>query len=61
MLQDEAAMDREVDQGLSKIAAERAELEKELEALSHDLKAAYARAATTGRETTATETAEAAE
>lgn len=48
-------MDREVDQALSKIARERAELEKELEALSNDLKAAYARAATTGRGTAAAE------
>eukprot|EP00752_Nemacystus_decipiens_P018632 g16706.t1 len=53
MLQDEAAMDREVDQALAKIAGERAELEKELEALSNDLKAAYARAATSGRGTAA--------
>lgn len=41
-------MDREVDQALAKIASERAELEKELEALSNDLKVAYAKAATTG-------------
>ena len=46
-------MDREVDQALAKIAKERAELEKELEALSNDLKAAYAKAAVTGRGTVA--------
>lgn len=36
-------MDREVDQVLEKISAERAELEKELEVLSNELKAAYAK------------------
>ncbi|CAM9108350.1 unnamed protein product [Ectocarpus fasciculatus] len=48
MLQDEAAMDLEVDQALAKIASEREELEKELEALSNDLKGAYAKAAMAG-------------
>ncbi|CAM9811726.1 unnamed protein product [Pylaiella littoralis] len=48
MLQDEEAMDTEVDQALAKIASEREELEKELEALSNDLKAAYAKAAMGG-------------
>lgn len=37
-------MDREVDQALEKIGRERAELEKELQALSNELKAAYSRA-----------------
>lgn len=46
--QDEEAMDTEVDQALAKIASEREELEKELEALSNDLKAAYAKAAMGG-------------
>ncbi|CAB1098710.1 unnamed protein product [Ectocarpus sp. CCAP 1310/34] len=48
MLQDEAAMDLEVDQALAKIATERKELEKELEALSNELKGAYAKAAMAG-------------
>lgn len=43
-------MDCEVDQALAEIAQERAELEKELEALSNDLKAAYAKASTAGGE-----------
>lgn len=42
--QDEAAMDLEVDQALAKIATERAGLERELEALSNELRAAYAKA-----------------
>lgn len=41
-------MDLEVDQALAKIASEREELEKELEALSNDLKGAYAKAAMAG-------------
>lgn len=37
-------MDREVDDALASIAAERRAVEKELEALSNELKAAYAKA-----------------
>ncbi|CAN0136291.1 unnamed protein product, partial [Hapterophycus canaliculatus] len=48
MLQDEAAMDLEMDQALAKIASERGELEKELEALSNEVKAAYAKVAMGG-------------
>lgn len=48
-------MDCEVDQALFKIAKEREQLEKELEALSNELKAAYAKAAMGGRELTAAE------
>lgn len=46
--QDEEAMDCEVEQSLANIAREREQLEKELEALSNELKAAYAKAATGG-------------
>eukprot|EP00904_Undaria_pinnatifida_P010696 jgi/Undpi1/6757/HiC_scaffold_21.g09236.m1 len=49
MLQDEAAMDLEVDQALAMIAQERGELEIELEALSNDLRAAYAKVAMGGQ------------
>lgn len=44
-MQDEAAMDKEMDQALARIAEERQEVEEELEALSNELKAAYASAA----------------
>lgn len=43
-------MDLEVDQALTEIAQERGELEKELEALSNELKAAYAKASMAGGE-----------
>lgn len=43
-------MDCEVDQALARIAREREDLEKELEALSNELKASYARVAMGDRE-----------
>lgn len=43
-------MDLEVDQALAEIAEERGELEKELEALSNEVKAAYAKASMAGGE-----------
>lgn len=45
-------MDREMDQALEKITEERKELEKEIEALSNELSAAYARVAMAGQEST---------
>ena len=45
-------MDREVDQALEKMAEERKSIEKELAALSNELKAAYAREATGGTDPT---------
>lgn len=50
-------MDCEVDQALAKIAAEREDLEKELEALSNELKGAYANAAMGGGRLSSTDAA----